>query len=113
MRRTRIKLLVAASYLAVQALVVPKATGQSWDDLSPRERYDAFRHYEQYRRESKQRQEELEKRYRRWRELPPETRRHLRERYQQFEGLPAQKRRELEQKLLEREGRDQDAPNAD
>ena len=71
---------------------------QNWQQLNPRERYDALQNYRQHQKLPEERQRDVEKRYERWQSLSPAERGRVRENYERFRQLPPQERERFERK---------------
>ncbi len=95
-RRASTFLLLAA--LALVPLVAYGQEGQDWQDLSPRERYDAMRNYKQHRQLPEERQRDVEERYERFRQLPQEEQARIRQNYDRFKQLRPQERERFEKR---------------
>jgi predicted Fe-S protein YdhL (DUF1289 family) len=109
MGRARVRLASLGFLLLAGAAPV---RAQQWPELSPRERYEVLRRYEQYQREPSQRQEQLENRYRRWQQMPPEEKQKLRQRYELWQRLPPREREQLKERY-QREQQDNSRDSRD
>lgn len=94
MLRTAIPL---AAWL-VAAFAPHAAAAADWDNLGPRDRYEAMRNYEQHRRLPKQERRDIERQYQRWQEMPQEDRRRVRRNYERLQQLSPDERRRFERK---------------
>lgn len=72
--------------------------GQSWRDLSPRERYDAMQNYWQHEQLPQDRQQDIQKHYERWQGMSPEERAKIRQNYERFRQLPPGERERIQRK---------------
>ena len=79
-------------------LVVSGQEGEDWENLSPRERFDAMRNYQQHQRLPEDRQRDLEQRYERFLQLPPEEQSRIRRNYDRFNQLHPQERERFERR---------------
>jgi uncharacterized protein DUF3106 len=71
---------------------------QNWRELSPGERYDTLKNYQQHERLPEDGRRDVEKRYERWQQMSPDERDHIRQNYQRFQQLPPQERARIQQK---------------
>jgi len=63
-----------------------------WEELSDRERAQAWQNFEEYRQLPEDRRRFIERRYDRYRDLPPGEQKKLRRNYNRYQGLDAQER---------------------
>ncbi len=81
------------------AVLRPAATmAQAWQDLSPRQRYDAMRNYRQYESAPAEKQQAIDEGFERWRNLPPQEQEKVRRNYERFQQLTPAQRAQLERK---------------
>lgn len=66
----------------------PQLAQQSWQEMSPGQRYDAMRNYQQHQNLPADRQKAIEQRYQRWQQMPESERDRVRENYQRYQALP-------------------------
>jgi hypothetical protein len=71
---------------------------QNWRELSPSERYDTLKNYQQHERLPEERQHDVEKRYERWQQMSPDERNRIRQNYERLRQLPPQERARIQQK---------------
>ena len=71
---------------------------QNWRELSPGERYDTLKNYQQHERLPEDGRRDVEKRYERWQQMSPAERDHIRQNYERFQQLPPQERALIQQK---------------
>jgi hypothetical protein len=108
---------VTARRAAVLALGILLATGtgtpasaddpgaqRRWQDLSPRERGEAYRNYQRFQKMPPEQRRQVERNYDRWQKLPPQEKERLRSNYRQYREMPPERRRELDRRG-ERRGR--------
>ena len=94
--------LVAVTAGMLLGDVSPASAEQDWDNLSPRERYDAMQNYWKHERLPKDRQRDVERRYERWQRMSPEEQQRIRKNYERFQQLPPSERRRVERELEEK-----------
>jgi hypothetical protein len=83
--------------LAHQVAAFP-LLAQNWRELSPGERYDTLRNYQQHERLPENSQRDIEKRYERWQQLSPDARARGRQNYERLQQMPPQERDRLQRK---------------
>ena len=71
---------------------------QNWRELSPGERYETLKNYQQHERLPEDDRRDVEKRYERWQQMSPAERDHVRQNYERFQQLPPQERALIQQK---------------
>jgi hypothetical protein len=71
---------------------------QRWDEMSPRERGEAMRNYERYRRLPPERQRAVEENYERWQRLPPPEKDRIRGNYRRYRELSPEERRDFDRR---------------
>jgi hypothetical protein len=96
-----------AAFLVTALLAPERLWAQGWQDLSPRQRYDALRNYREHEQLPRERQDEIEKRYERWQTMPETERDRIRRNYERYRALPSPEREQFQRKY-ERWKRSQD-----
>src|SRR5512135_3065655 len=71
---------------------------QNWRELSPSERYNTLRNYQQHERLPEDSQRDIEKRYERWQQMSPEERARVRQNYERLQRMPPQERDRIQRK---------------
>ena len=71
---------------------------QNWRELSPGERYETLRNYQQHERLPEDSRRDIEKHYERWQQMSPDERDRVRQNYQRFQQLPPQERDRMQRK---------------
>jgi hypothetical protein len=61
---------------------------QAWQDMSPGQRYDALRNYQQHENLPEDRKRAIEQRYQRWQQMPESERERIRQNFQRYQALP-------------------------
>lgn len=84
--------------VAVRPAAAEPRFAQNWQDLGPRERFDAMRNYEQHRRLPEERQRAVEDRYERWRQMPPDEQSRIRQNYDRLQRKDPQERDRFEKR---------------
>ncbi len=84
--------------LALQPVQAQSRLAQNWQDLSPRERFDAMRNYRQHRQLPEERQQDMEQRYERWRQMSPDEQLRIRRNYDRLRQLGPQERDQFERR---------------
>jgi len=86
-------------FLASPVLAQPAAPpAPSWQNLTPKERYDAMKNYWQHEQRPQEQKRDIEERYQRWRNMPPDEQGRIRQNYQRLQQLPPPERDRFEQK---------------
>lgn len=104
MKTGRGKSLVRAMLLLLLGGVVApvrEAAAQKsrWEGLSPRERYDAMRKYQEYEQLPQERKEDIDQRYERWRRMPPQQRQRVLRNFERYQQMPPQERERLQRRF--------------
>ncbi len=108
-RYALLALLVTASAVAVAHRVEAfPLLAQNWRELSPSERYNTLRNYQQHERLPEDSQRDIEKRYERWQQMSPEERARVRQNYERLQQMPPQERDRIQRKY--EKWRQQEAP---
>jgi hypothetical protein len=71
---------------------------QSWDEMSPRQRYDAMRNYQQHQNLPADQQRDMEQRYQRWQQMPEQERDRIRQNFQRYQALPQDQRDDFQRR---------------
>lgn len=71
---------------------------QSWRELSPNERYEAMRNYEEHRQLPSGSQKAVEGQYDRWRAMSPEEKDRVRSNYDKLRKMPPKERERFDRK---------------
>ena len=71
---------------------------QSWQELSPQERGEAFRNYQRFQKLPPDKRQQVERNYDRWQQLPPQEKERLRSNYRQYRELNPEERREFQRR---------------
>ena len=74
---------------------------QNWRELSPGERYETLKNYQQHERLPEDGRRDVEKRYERWQQMSPDERDHIRQNYERFQQLPPQERARIQREVRE------------
>ncbi len=92
----------AAAVLLVGSMASPalaqRQFAQNWQDLGPRERFDAMRNYQQHRQLPEDRQRDVEDRYDRWQQMPPDEQSRIRRNYDRLQHLDPQERNRFDKR---------------
>ena len=98
-RTVAFSLLAVAIWLAIpcRGAAVP-LLAQNWRELSPGERYDTLRNYQQHERLPEDGRRDVERRYERWQQMSPDDRDRVRQNYQRMQQLPPHERDRLHRK---------------
>ena len=89
-----LQLLLAAS----PRLQQPLQLAQSWQEMSPGQRYEAMRNYQQHENLPPERQQDIEQRYQRWQEMPESERNRIRQNFQRYQSLPKAQQDDFEKR---------------
>jgi hypothetical protein len=74
------------------------AIGQSWQDLSPRQRYDALQNYRSYERQPEDKRRRVDEDYQRWQQMPPQEQERVRRNFERYQQMPPNEQQRLERK---------------
>ena len=104
-----VSLLVCGAQFASlpSASAAPVRPVQSWNDYSPRERYEALRNYRRHEQLPEDRQQKVEKEYERWKAMPEEQRQKIRENYERYQNLSPREQDRLERRYQDSQKPDQ------
>jgi uncharacterized protein DUF3106 len=91
-------LAIGAIFLSVSARAQPSAPAPSWQNLTPKERYDAMKNYWQHEQRPQEQKHDIDQQYERWRSMPPDQQDRIRQNYQRLQQLPPPERNRFEQK---------------
>lgn len=80
------------------ACVAAPGSAQEWSEYGPRDRYEAMRNYEEYRRLPKKQQRQIERQYDRWREMPEEDRDRIRRNYEHLQRMPPEEQQRFDRR---------------
>lgn len=84
---------------ATLVLTVPQILwADPWQDMSPRQRYDAMRNYYDYNQQPQERREKLQHDYERWQQLPPQEQERVRRNFEKWQRMPPEEQQRLERK---------------
>ena len=98
-RTALLPLLVLTACLACpNRLAAFPLLAQNWRELSPGERYDTLKNYQQHESLPEDSQRAVEKRYERWQQMSPDERNRIRQNYERLQQLPPQERARIQQK---------------
>lgn len=90
---------VAVALLGVAGWLLPVvAVAQSWQEMSPRQRYDAMQNYWDYERQPEANRRRLDQQYERWQQLSPEEQERVRRNYDKWQQLPPGEQQRFEEK---------------
>lgn len=96
---------VVWSFLSSTSVALAQARfAQSWQDLGPRERYDALQNYRRHEQLPQERQQDVEKHYQRWHDMSPDERARVRQNYERLQQLPPQERERFQRKYKKWKG---------
>jgi len=109
-RRLVVRLLGLLLGLTLQPSYAWSQLAQNWQDLGPRERFDAMRNYKQHRDLPEERQRDLEDRYERFQQMAPEEQRRIRQNYERLNQLDPQERARFEKRYQRWKRRTAPAP---
>ncbi|MEB2283918.1 MAG: hypothetical protein B6D46_08450 [Polyangiaceae bacterium UTPRO1] len=105
MSRRLIAVLAAGSaallFGAPPALAIDRLA-QSWQEMSPQERDEAYRNYQRFQKMPPEQQRRIERNYDRWQQLPPQEKERLRSTYRRYRELPSQQRQDLDRRFEDR-----------
>jgi Protein of unknown function (DUF3106) len=91
-------LMVVMSVVAPSGVMAFPTLAQNWRELSPGERYDTLRNYQEHERLPEDSQREIEKRYERWQRMSPDERERIRQNYERMQQLSPRERDRLQRK---------------
>ena len=92
-------LLVTASGLALASRAEAfQSLVQNWRELSPGERYNTLRNYQEHERLPEDSRRDVEKSYERWQQMSPEERARVRQNYERLQQMPPQERDRMQRK---------------
>ena len=60
---------------------------QSWQEMSPQERGEAYRNYQRFQKLPPEQRRKVERNYDRWQQLPPQEKERLRSNYRQYREM--------------------------
>ncbi len=69
-----------------------------WQNLTPRQRYEALRNFKEHESRPEDRQRDIEERYQRWQSLPDNERDRIRQNYERYRALPQPERDRFQRK---------------
>jgi hypothetical protein len=85
--------------LLIGSVPTAAAADQDWENLSPRERYEAMQNYWKHERLPEERRRDVERRYQRWQKMSPQEQQRIRRNYERFQQLAPSQRRQVEREL--------------
>jgi hypothetical protein len=83
--------------LALTAAASP-ALAQKWQQLGPKQRYNALQNYYRHEQLPQERRRDIEKHYERWQGMSADERNRIRQNYERFRQLPPKERERMQRK---------------
>lgn len=93
------RLPFAALLGTVLLLAMPRTVwADPWQDMSPRQRYDALQNYYDYQSQPQERRDQVQRDYERWQQLPPQEQERLRRNFEKWQRMPPEEQQQLQRK---------------
>lgn len=97
MRRLGLAFALGYAVLGSPALADDRHA-QSWQEMSPKERGEAYRNYQRFQKMPPEQRREVERNYDRWQRMPQQEKERMRSNYRQYREMPRKERRALDRR---------------